>query len=55
MIGVVCALCCVRLVRDETEGRLLLVPFWTQGSMYVISQVRSLQTNTTSYLTLSHL
>jgi hypothetical protein len=27
MVGVVCALCCVRLVRNETEGRRLLVPF----------------------------
>jgi hypothetical protein len=51
MIGVVCVLCSVRLVRDEAEGRSLLVPFWTRWSMYVFSQLHSLPTNTTSYLT----
>jgi hypothetical protein len=55
MIGVVCVLSSVRLVRVETENYSLLVPFWTRKSMYVFSQLRFLQTNTTSYLTLTHL
>jgi hypothetical protein len=42
---------CVRLVRDEAEGRPLLVLFWTRRSMYMFSQLWSLQANTTSYLT----
>jgi hypothetical protein len=50
MIGVVCVLPSVRLVRDEAEGRPLLVPFWTRRSMYVFSQLCSVQANTTSYL-----
>jgi hypothetical protein len=51
MIGVVCVFSSVRLVRDEAEGCSLLVSFWTRGSMYMFSQLYSLQANTTLYLT----
>jgi hypothetical protein len=48
----VCVFCSVRLVRDETKGRPLLISLGLGGLCTCTSQPRSLPANTTSYLTL---